>query len=196
MPFLTEELWHALYGAIEQQVPAKSIALTRFPLAAEFADDDASVAAMQTLQELIVLVRALRKDLGVPEKEAVPIRIHSASRIGALAQTNADILSRMARVSTVESAPEALTGNNARATANFDVAVIYERQVDVTAERERLTREIARLDKGLQAAEKQLNNPGFVAKAPAHIIDGLKKQAAETRALREKVEAALAALPN
>jgi valyl-tRNA synthetase len=196
MPFLTEELWHALYGAIEQQVPAKSIALTRFPLAAEFADDDASVAAMQTLQELIVLVRALRKDLGVPEKEAVPIRIHSASRIGALAQTNADILSRMARVSTVESAPEALTGNNARATANFDVAVIYERQIDVTAERERLTREIARLDKGLQAAEKQLNNPGFVAKAPAHIIDGLKKQAAETRALREKAEAALAALPN
>jgi valyl-tRNA synthetase len=196
MPFLTEELWHALYGAIEQQVPAKSIALTRFPLAAEFTEDAASVRAMQTLQELIVTVRALRKDLGVPEKEAVPIRIHSASRIGALAQTNADILSRMARVSTVETAPEALTGNNARATANFDVAVIYERQIDVTAERERLTREIARLDKGLQAAEKQLNNPGFVAKAPAHIIDGLKKQAAETWALKEKVEAALAALPN
>jgi valyl-tRNA synthetase len=195
MPFLTEELWHALYAAIGVSVPAKSVALTRFPLAAEFAVDDASADAMQRLQELIVTVRALRKDLGVPEKEAAPIQVHSASDTGELAQTNADMLSRMARVSAIEIASEALTGNNARATVDFDVAVIYERQIDVAAERERLTKEIARYDKGLQAAEKQLNNPGFVAKAPAHIIDGLKKQAAETRALKEKAEAALAALP-
>ena len=91
---------------------------------------------------------------------------------------------------------EALTGNNARSTPNFDVAVVYERQIDVAAERERLNKELAKYDKGLQAAEKQLNNPGFVAKAPGHIIDGLKKQSAETRALKERAEAALAALPN
>jgi valyl-tRNA synthetase len=83
-----------------------------------------------------------------------------------------------------------------RSTAKFDVAVIYERQIDVVAERERLNKELAKYEKGLQAAEKQLNNPGFVAKAPPHIIDGLKKQAAETRALKEKTEAALAALPS
>jgi valyl-tRNA synthetase len=102
----------------------------------------------------------------------------------------------MARVSAIEVASETLTGNNARATADFDVAVIYERQIDVVAERERLNKELAKYEKGLQAAEKQLNNPGFVAKAPPHIIDGLKKQAAETRALKEKTEAALAALPS
>src|SRR5579875_1800658 len=62
MPFLTEELWHALYGAIDQPVPAKSIALTRFPMADEFADDTESVREMQLLQELIVTVRGLRKD--------------------------------------------------------------------------------------------------------------------------------------
>ncbi|HEV2575928.1 MAG TPA: valine--tRNA ligase [Acidobacteriaceae bacterium] len=195
MPFLTEELWHALYSAIEQPVPAKSIALTRFPLAGDFAKDEASIVAMQTLQELIVTVRALRKDLGVPEKESAAIRLHSSASAAKLAQDNADMLSRLARVSSVEIAGEALTGNSARATAVFDVAVLYERQIDVAAERERLTKDIAKYDKGLQAAEKQLNNPGFVAKAPAHIIDGLKKQAAETRSLKEKAEAALASLP-
>jgi valyl-tRNA synthetase len=195
MPFLTEELWHALYGAIGVRVPAESIALTRFPMADEFALDNTSADAMQRLQELTVAVRALRKDLGVPEKETAPIRIHSASGIGKLAQANADMLSRLARVSAVEIVSETLTGNNARATADFDVAVIYERQIDIPAERERLNKELATFDKGLQAAEKQLNNPGFAAKAPAHIIDGLKKQAAETRALKEKAEAALAALP-
>jgi valyl-tRNA synthetase len=196
MPFLTEELWHALYAAVDQQVPAKSIALTRFPLAADFAAGDASVEAVQTLQELIVTVRALRKDLGVPEKEAAPIRVHSSETIARLSQENADMLSRLARVSGVEVAQEALTGNNARSAPNFDVALVYERQIDVAAERERLNKELAKFDKGLQAAERQLNNPGFVAKAPAHIIDGLKKQAAETRALKEKAEASLAALPN
>ena len=63
------------------------------------------------------------------------------------------------------------------------------------AERERLEKDLAKYDKGLQAAERQLNNEGFVAKAPAHIVEGLKKQAAETRALKEKTEAALTALP-
>jgi valyl-tRNA synthetase len=195
MPFLTEELWHALYGAIGVRVPAESIALTRFPMAEEFATDNRSADTMQRLQDLIVTVRGLRKDLGVPEKEATPIRVHSASSTGELAQANADMLSRLARVSAVNIASEVLTGINARATADFDVAVIYERQIDVAAERERLSKELAKYDKGVQAAEKQLNNPGFVAKAPAHIIDGLKRQAAETRALKEKAEAALAALP-
>jgi valyl-tRNA synthetase len=195
MPFLTEELWHALYASIEQSAPAKSIALTRFPLASDFAADDTSVAAMQTLQELIVTVRALRKDLGVPEKEAAPIRLHSSEAIARLSHENADMLSRLARVSSVEIDPQTLTGNNARSTSDFDVAVAYERQIDVAAERERLKKEIAKYDKGLQAAEKQLNNPGFVAKAPAHIIEGLKKQVAELRVLRRKAQDGLDSLP-
>ena len=40
MPFLTEEIWHALYAALgEPRLPARSIALTRYPQAAEFATD-------------------------------------------------------------------------------------------------------------------------------------------------------------
>jgi valyl-tRNA synthetase len=195
MPFLTEELWHALYAAMEQGAPAKSIALTRFPRADDFAADLESAAAMEELQRLIVTVRALRKDLGVPEKEVVPVHLHGSAAIQDLARANADMLERLARIGSVELSREALTGNNARATTSFDVAVIYERQIDVAAERERLTRDLAKYEKGLQAAEKQLGNPGFVAKAPVHIIEGLKAQAAETRALKEKAEAALAALP-
>jgi valyl-tRNA synthetase len=195
MPFLTEELWHALYAAIEERPPAKSVALTRFPLASDFARDDKSVAAMQTLEELIVTVRALRKDLGVPEKESAPIQLHSTAETAKLAQENADMLSRLARVSAVELAVETLTGNSARSTPAFDVAVVYERQIDVAAERERLGKELAKYDKGLQAADKQLNNPGFVSKAPPHIIDGLKKQAAELQALRKKAQDGLDSLP-
>ena len=76
-------------------------------------------------------------------------------------------------------------------TSDFDVAVIYERTIDVPAERERLTKDIAKYEKGLAAAERQLGNEGFLAKAPAHVVEGLKKQEAETRLLLEKAQAAL-----
>jgi valyl-tRNA synthetase len=192
MPFLTEEIWHALY---DDATPAKSIALTRYPQAADFPADAVAESAMKTLQELIVTVRGLRKELGVPEKEAAPITLHAANRVLALADANADMLARLARVQKVEFSSEPLTGSNARSTADFDVAVLYERQIDVAAERERLTKDLAKFEKGLTAAERQLGNEAFMAKAPAHIVDGLRKQAAETKVLHDKAKAALEALP-
>jgi valyl-tRNA synthetase len=191
MPFLTEEIWHALYNYAP---PAKSIALTRYPQAADFPADPIAASAMKTIQDLIVTIRALRKELGVPEKESTPITLHADNRILALADANQDMLSRMARVQSVEFASDPLSGANARSTADFDVAVLYERQIDIPAERERLTKDLAKYEKGLAAAERQLNNEAFMAKAPAPIVDGLRKQHAETKMLYDKTKAALDAL--
>jgi valyl-tRNA synthetase len=192
MPFLTEEIWHALY---EGKPPAKSIAMMPYPQAADFAADEASVAAMETLQQMIVTIRGLRKEMGMPEKEPAAIRVHASNRVAALADAHADMLSRLARVSSVELVSEMLTGENARSTAEFDVAVVYERKIDVAAERERLTKDLAKYEKGLTAAEKQLGNETFMSKAPAHIVEGLRKQAAETKTLHDKARAALEGLP-
>ena len=193
MPFLTEELWHALY---EGNAPAKSIALTQYPKATDFPADAVSVAAMNTLQELIVTVRGLRKELGVPEKEPAAIVLHAENRVLALADANADMLAKMARVAAVEFAGGPLTDGNARSTASFDVAVLYERKIDVAAERERLTKDLVKYEKGLVASERQLGNEAFMAKAPTHIVDGLRKQASETKILHDKTKAALEALPS
>jgi valyl-tRNA synthetase len=195
MPFLTEELWHALYAQSDKKVPVASIALTRYPSADDYHSDAAAVAAMSTLQDLITTIRGLRKDLAVPEKEPTTIRLHADPSITALAQSNTDMLAKLCRVSALERSPTPLTGNNARSTTNFDVAVLYERRIDVPAERERLLKDLAKFAKGLEAADKQLANEGFLARAPSHIVEGLKKQRAETLALKQKTEAALAALP-
>ena len=94
----------------------------------------------------------------------------------------------------MEFAEAPLTGAGARSGGGFDVRVQYQRVVDVAAECERLLKEIARLEKGAAAAERQLGNAGFVAKAPPHIVEGLKKQAAETGTLLERARTALAEL--
>jgi valyl-tRNA synthetase len=192
MPFITEEIWHAFY---DDAVPAKSIALTRFPQAQDVASDVASVSEMDVMQQMIVTVRGLRKEVGVPEKETVPVRIFANEKIAALAAANVDLLRRLGRVSEVEFATGALSGEGTRSTAEFDVAVIYERQIDVAAERERLTKDLAKYEKGLAAAEKQLGNEAFMAKAPAHIVDGLRKQAAETKMLYDRTKDGLDGLP-
>jgi valyl-tRNA synthetase len=195
MPFLTEELWHPLFENLDA-ASLRSIALTRFPTATDFPRDPAAEADMSLLQELIVTVRALRKEMGVPEKEAAPIMLYSANpHVGSLASANADMLAKMARVSAVSLSDAPLSGNGTKSTANFDVQVVYERVIDVAAERERLTRDLAKYEKGLLAAERQLLNEAFMAKAPAHIVEGLKKQAAETRLLYDKTKAALDGLP-
>jgi valyl-tRNA synthetase len=192
MPFLTEEIWHALYSG---RVPAKSIALTRYPQPQDYRADPAAIRDMSILQDLITSVRAVRKELGVPEKEFAPIRIHASGQVPTLAEANTDMLSRLARVSAVEVAPAALTGTNARTTSAFDVAVVFERQIDVATERERLTREFAKLDKQISANEARLADPKFTDKAPAHIVEGLRNQTDELRILRNKAQGGLDALP-
>jgi valyl-tRNA synthetase len=192
MPFITEEIWHALYN---NAPPAKSIALTRFPQPEDIAADAASVSEMEILQEIIATVRALRKEMAVPEKESAPIRIFANNRIASLADSHADLLVRLARVSSVELASAPLAGDGTRSTADFDVSIVYERQIDIPAERERLTKDLAKYEKGLIAAERQLGNEAFMGKAPAHIVDGLRKQHAETKTLYDKTKDALDSLP-
>jgi len=190
MPFLTEELWHAVYDG---EPPAKSIALTRYPQAS-FTDESA-LKAMQLLQDVIVEIRALRKEMGVEEKAQVPVEVRTDAANQELITVNRALVERLARVSDLRFVSEIAAEHAKHSTPAFDVAVIYERTIDVAAERERLTRDIAKYEKGTAAAQRQLGNPGFVAKAPAHIVEGLKKQAAETQMLLDNALAALAALP-
>jgi valyl-tRNA synthetase len=199
MPFITEEIWHSdqLFAAFSGEDRAvQSIALTRYPQAADFPLDEATERDMALLQDLMNAIRGVRKDLQVPEKEAAPILVFSPDlTIAALATANADMLARMARVSTVEISATTLTGQGSRSTPHFDVQVLYERQIDVAAERERLTKDLAKYQKGLDAANKQLSNDAFMARAPEHIVAGLRKQSTETRLLFDKTKAALDTLP-
>jgi len=192
MPFITEEIWHALYDG---EPPAKSIALTRYPTGEEAATWSDAVPAMSLVQSLIAEIRALRKEIGVEEKAVVGIELRIDNHLKHVITDNNAMVERLARVSDVRFVDQISTGLPMRSTSDFDVAVIYERTVDVAAERERLIKEIAKYEKGLAAAERQLGNEGFLAKAPAHIVEGLKKQEAETRLLLDKARAALDGLP-
>ena len=150
---------------------------------------------MSIVQSVVVETRALRKDQGVEEKAVTPIELRIDRQVRAFVEENKSIVERLARVSEVRFVEQISPGLVLRTRLNFDLAVVYQRAIDVPAERDRLTKDIAKYEKGLAAAERQLGNEAFLAKAPAHIVEGLKKQDAETRLLLEKARAALANLP-
>jgi valyl-tRNA synthetase len=150
---------------------------------------------MFRLQSVIVEVRSLRKEIGVEEKANTPIELRISGGSQQMIAANRTIVERLARVSEVRFVDQISAGLAKHSTPNFDVAVIYEKQFDIPAERDRLTKDIAKYEKGVAAAERQLGNEGFLQKAPPQVVEGLKKQEAETRLLLEKSRAALNALP-
>ncbi len=192
MPFITEEIWHAMYDG---KPPLKSIALAAYPAAAEQQINLGAEAEMAILQDLIVSVRNLRAELKVEPKVKVPIEVlaHEPG-IRAMLEKNlgAVLLDRPAnveKITFVESSLANLPG--ARSTSRFDVHAIYEKKIDVAAERERLTKELEKIEKQLASSQGRLGDEQFLKKAPAHVVEGLRKQVEEATILREKIVAKL-----
>jgi valyl-tRNA synthetase len=192
MPFITEEIWHAIYDGTP---PLKSIALAAYPAADEKQIDLCAETEMAVLQDLIVSVRNLRAELKVEPKVKVPIEVFAHEpEIRAMLEKNlgAVLLDRPAnveKIAFVESSLANLPG--ARSTSRFDVHAIYEKKIDVAAERERLRKELEKIEKQLASAQARLGDEQFLKKAPAHVVEGLRKQVEEATILREKILAQL-----
>jgi valyl-tRNA synthetase len=192
MPFITEEIWHAVYDG---KAPLKSIALAAYPAADDKQIDLGAETEMAILQDLIVTVRNLRAELKVEPRVKVPVEVFAHEpAIRSMLEKNlgAVLLDRPAnveKVTFVESSLEKLPG--VRSTSRFDVRLVYEKKIDVKSERERLTKDLEKIEKEQSNGERQLSNVQFMTKAPVKVVEGLKTRAEELRVLREKTLAKL-----
>jgi valyl-tRNA synthetase len=190
MPFITDEIWHAIY---QGRPPQKSLALAAYPQPDESQIDKNAEMRMAILQDLIVSVRNLRAQLKVETKAKVPVEIfvHEPA-IHELIGQNRSALERLAHVEEVRFADKSLEKlANVRHTARFDVRLVYEKKIDAAAEREKLKRELEKIDQELANIDRQLGNQSFMTKAPAHVIDKLRQRREELGVLRVKIQRAL-----
>jgi valyl-tRNA synthetase len=185
MPFITDEIWHAIYDGRPAQ---KSLALAAYPQADEKQIDRAAETEMAILQDLIVSVRNLRAELKVETKVKVPIEAFASEpQIRRLIEENRGAVERLGNVESVTFAGQSLSNlPGARHTARFDVHVIYEKKIDVAAESERLKKELEKIDKETANLQKQLGNEQFLAKAPAQVVANMRKRVAELGILQGK----------
>ena len=187
MPFISEEIWHAIY---DQKPPRKSIALMPYPQADEGQFDLAAETHMAILQDLIVSIRNVRAELKIETKTKVPIQVYvNEPEIRTLIEQNRAALERLANVESIEFVGSSLSKlPGARHTARFDVHVIYEQKIDVAAECERLKKDLEKLEKEIANNDRQLSNENFLAKAPAHVVEGLRKRRQELDVLHSKAK--------
>src|SRR5581483_10008171 len=188
MPFITEEIWQAMYDG---RPPVKSIALAAYPQANEGQIDLAAETEMAILQDLIVSVRNLRAELKVEPKIRVPIEIYSHENgTRALVEQNRGAVERLGSVESIQFVEASLSSKDAsRSTARFDVHVVYERKIDRSAECARLQKEVDGYIKAIESKQKQLGNEQFLSKAPPKVVDGLRSGLQELEILRDKAQA-------
>jgi len=187
MPFITEEIWHAIYNG---KPPLKSIALAAYPQSDDKQTDLATETHMAVLQDLIVSIRNVRAELKVETKAKVPIQVFAHEpEIRQTIEQNKNAVERLANVEKIEFVAASLAKlAGARHTARFDVHVVYEQKIDIAAECERLKKEFDRIEKALASGKERLSNETFLSKAPANVVEGLRKQVAENEILLEKTK--------
>ncbi|MFM5914784.1 MAG: valine--tRNA ligase [Chakrabartia godavariana] len=188
MPFITEELWHALgdrpYDLIHAQWPKPNAKV----------DAEAS-AEVDWLIRLVSEVRTAKNELGIAPgaRLSAHIRDASATTQARLARQQAAI-HRLARIDSVSAEPAPEGGALQLVVDEATFVVPLAGVIDLDAERARITKAIEAAMKEAKSLEGRLNNPAFVEKAKPEAVEKARADHAEKAAEAERLTAALARL--
>ena len=175
MPFLTEEIWQNM-PKLATDAGVDSIMISRFP---EYNPAHEFIREEQDLNKIIAAIRAIRNkraELNVPPSKKIKLFI--AGRGEVFGEKSSVFFKRLAGAEEV-----AYSGYDGEAVQVITAdAVIYIPQDDIIdreKETARLEKELANLDFEIERVQKQLNNEGFMSKAPASVI--AEKRASESK---------------
>lgn len=188
IPFITEELWQSVAPLAGST--GESIMLQAYPLADQSRIDPAAVAQITLLQEMVNACRSLRSEMNLSPAARVPlIAAGDAATLTALAP----YISSLGKLSEIQIVSE-LPGDDAAVAIVGAFKLMLKVEIDVVVERERLDKEIARLQGEVAKTESKLSNESFVARAPAAVVEQEKKRMADFGATLVQLQAQRAKL--
>ncbi len=183
IPFITEELWQRVAPLAGKQ--GASIMLQPYPKADSANISEDAIGRVVALKEIINACRTLRGEMNLSPALRVPL----------LAAGNPETLTNfspyliaLAKLSQVEILQEGLPHAEAPVAIVGEFRLMLKIEVNIAAERERLSKEIARIEAEAARAEIKLANSGFVERAPAKIVEQEKKRLADFGATLEKLK--------
>ncbi|AUM00189.1 valine--tRNA ligase [Rhodocyclaceae bacterium] len=166
IPFITEELWQTV-APLAGRKDADSLMLARYPEADSSRIDPAAEAQVAELKQLVHACRNLRGEMGISPAQRLPLLAAGQS---ALLQTFVPYLAGLAKLSEVELVADMPADALAPVAVVGHTRLMLKVDIDIAAERERLSKEIARLEAEIAKAEGKLGNPSFVERAPAAVV--------------------------
>ncbi len=192
-PFITEELWQKVAPLIGRG--GNSIMIARYPVSEPHKINESAEAHVARLKALVDVCRGLRGEMNVSPSTRLPLHtLGDAAFIASIAP----VLQSLAKLSSItqhdsEAAWSKACGASPVAVSGEARLGLY-MEVDLGAEKARLTKEITRLQGEIAKSNNKLNNEAFVAKAPPAVIEQEKKRIAEFGASVEKLSVQLVKL--
>ena len=188
IPFITEELWQAV-APLANAKTADSIMLAAYPEADPEKIVQAAFDQMAQLQDLAGTVRNLRGEMGIAPNVKAPLFVEGSVPEALLKYLPA--LTRLTEAKTVDRLPE---NEDAPVAVCNGARLMLKVEIDKAAETARLSKEAEKLQKALDKLNAKLGKPGYVDKAPAHLVEKDKAELAELEEKMAKVQSALAKL--
>jgi len=191
MPFITEEVWEHL--ASDSAGMLITAPWPGFP--PDSLDPEAS-AEMEWVVQAISAIRALRSEMNVPPGVRVPLLIKDAEPLAAQRiERHREHFIRLARVERFEPVDAVPPGGVQAVVEGATLILSLGEVVDLTRERERLGKEIGKLDAELARIAAKLDNPNFLAKAKAEVVEEQREREADATRDRDRLKAAYDRLP-
>ena len=195
MPFITEEIWQALPHSGDY------LMLQQWPQHRAELDFPEEEKAMELIMDAIRGVRARRAEMNVPPSKKAQLTVSTLER--AVFEQGIPFLKRLAYASDVTVEGVADAGSDDAMTAQGMVTVTTHAArlfmplaelVDLEKEKARIEKELKKNRAELDKLEAKLGNPGFVNKAPAHVVEAEQDRAEKLRALLAKLEESAASM--
>jgi len=198
IPFITERLWRQLNeivprrglpGVAELDTP-ELLATASYPPADGWKDLSApdADAVFDDLRNATRAIREIRQNQNVALKDTVDVVIRvPAQRVESL-RHEAQVIKQMAKVGELTIGADAERPPNAATLVIGDMQIFVANVIDPAAERKRLEKDLAGLDKQIAGIEGKLNNAGFVERAPAEVVQRERERLAELQAKRTTVQ--------
>jgi len=186
MPFVTEELWRVT-GADRAAV----LALSSWPQH-DGLDDAAAEAEIGWVIDLVTAIRAVRVEMNIPPGASLPLVLAGVSpETAERARRWSEFVQRLARVGEISFAPTPPPGAVQLVVRGEVTALPLKGVIDLTAERARLAKEMAKCDADIARVEAKLGNPNFVARAPEEVVEEEKEKREEAQMRKAKIAEAL-----
>jgi len=186
MPFITEEVWEQLHGEDRGMlITAKWPDIATEPL------DPSASEAMEWVVRAISAIRALRAELNVPPAARVPLLMKDAEPFAARRiERDKENFLRLARVDTFELVDSPPPDCVQAVVDGITLILRLGKVVDLPKEKERLGKEIGKLDAELAKIAAKLANPNFLAKAKPEVVEAQRERQEDTIRDRDRLRAA------
>jgi len=178
IPFITEELWQSvapLAGRYHPESSGDSIMLQKYPQADVSKINQPAIAQVAVLQDIITACRSLRSEMGLSPAQRVPL---IAAGDTVTLNLLAPYISSLAKLSEVQIVAELPGGDSAIAIVGT-YKLMLKVEIDVAAERERVDKEITRLQGEVSKTNAKLGNASFVDRAPVAVVEQERRRMAE-----------------